>query len=494
VSEHPKAPERRSIDVDVQSLDTRGRTLHGYAAVYNVESGDLGGWTEKIAPGAFAGVMDADVRALLNHDANQVLGRSKSGTLRLADEERGLRFEIDLPDSPLGQNVREAVGRGDIDGASFRFVVGEEEWQDEVRTVTAIKELHDVTVATYGAYPAASVELRTRPNNEPAPEAEKESTVEIEDRQTDGGLAVEDRVAATPARHKGLYAEFRTRGFPGERAEVSWQEYEDRALTWTPSINLVNQVDRQAVPLGFDQRYGFPALGMVAVDSGVTSVIVATQTARSLATAANVVRNIDAIVAKPESSSTVDLVTVPMKQVANVSGAIANVYLENAALQSIIEGDLRLALNEGFDKVFLDTLTASGFQAPGTDTFIASVRKAMTTLMAAGYSPDTLIITPAAAEQLDLLVSGISGGTADYVFAPGQPAPNIWNLTRRVSKTVPASVVMDSTAYGKFYASPASLAAFEQDGGTTNRSLLRLEGHAACGVERQTAAIRIAAA
>jgi HK97 family phage prohead protease len=86
-----KAPEQRTIDVDVESLDTRGRTVHGYAAVYGVLSEDLGGYREQIAPGAFAGVLDADVRALLNHDANEVLGRTKSGTLRLFDEERGLR-------------------------------------------------------------------------------------------------------------------------------------------------------------------------------------------------------------------------------------------------------------------------------------------------------------------------------------------------------------------------------------------------------------------
>src|SRR6266545_6073742 len=110
------APEQRTIDVDVEDIDTRGRTLVGYASVYGAVSGDLGGFRERIAPGAFAGVLDADVRALLNHDPNEVLGRTKSGTLRLADEQRGLRFELDLPDSPLGQNVREAVRRGDVDG------------------------------------------------------------------------------------------------------------------------------------------------------------------------------------------------------------------------------------------------------------------------------------------------------------------------------------------------------------------------------------------
>lgn len=200
MSEHPAAPEQRTIDVDVEALDTRGRTLTGYAAVYGVESHDLGGFREKIAPGAFAGVMGADVRALLNHDPSQVLGRTKSGTLRLADEQRGLRFECDIPDSPLGENVREAVKRGDVDGASFRFKVGEEEWEGDTRTVKTVAELHDVTVATYGAYPDASVELRTRPDSNTAPEAEKDTSMDTENRTEGGGLAVEDRAQVAEER------------------------------------------------------------------------------------------------------------------------------------------------------------------------------------------------------------------------------------------------------------------------------------------------------
>ena len=200
MSDHPVAPEQRTIDVDVEALDTRGRTLTGYAAVYGVESHDLGGFREKIAAGAFASVMGADVRCLLNHDPSQVLGRTKSGTLRLSDEQRGLRFECDLPDSPLGENVRAAVARSDLDGASFRFKVGDEDWDGDTRTVKTVAELHDVTVATYGACPDASVELRTRPNKDNAAEnAEKDTTVDTETRN-EGGLAVEDRAETAEQR------------------------------------------------------------------------------------------------------------------------------------------------------------------------------------------------------------------------------------------------------------------------------------------------------
>lgn len=227
MTERLSAPEQRTIEVDVESLDTRGRTVHGHAAVYGATSEDLGGFRERIAPGAFAGVLAdpaVDVRALLNHDANQVLGRTRSGTLRLFDEARGLRFELDLPDSPLGQNVRTAVDRGDVDGASFRFAVGEEEWAEDVRTVRTVAELRDVTIATYPAYPAAAIELRSRPET-PEPAEREETIMQTEDR-TEGGLAVEDRAeAAEPTMEERI-----TEGLRGVR------KGESRSLTTAAAI------------------------------------------------------------------------------------------------------------------------------------------------------------------------------------------------------------------------------------------------------------------
>jgi len=245
MSEETRAPETRTIDVDVQNIDTRGRTLVGYAAVYGAESRDLGGFTETIRAAAFAGVMDADVRALLNHDPSQVLGRTRSGTLRLSDETRGLRFEVDLPTSPLGDNVREAVKRGDIDGASFRFVVGEEQWEGNRRTIVSVKELQDVTVATYGAYPDASVELRTRPEspnttedtmNTETPEAPSGGlSADERTAPTTGGLRITDRVSVGETR--SLAEQFRADGFPHETATVDFGEF--RAATFTGSVDTL---------------------------------------------------------------------------------------------------------------------------------------------------------------------------------------------------------------------------------------------------------------
>jgi hypothetical protein len=219
------------------------------------------------------------------------------------------------------------------------------------------------------------------------------------------------------------------------------------------------------------------------------------QTARTLPSAATVVRAIDAVTAKPESASTLTVTSVPMKQVAAIVSAIPNVMMEQPTIEQVLGADLRLAINEGLDKVVIDGFAASGFQAPGTDLLLVSIRKAMSTIMLAGYSPDTVILTPAAAEALDVLVTGLTGGTADFVFGAGRFAPGqLFGLNVRISKTVAAPVVVDASAFGRLYSSPISLSSFEMNDGSTNTTLLRLEGHAAFGVERQTAAIRIAAA
>ena len=121
--------------------------------------------------------------------------------------------------------------------------------------------------------------------------------------------------------------------------------------------------------------------------------------------------------------------------------------------------------------------------------------QAITTIQAAGYSPDTLILRPQDAEALDTLRATSTAGEQYFVFTPAQLAPrNIFGLSVRISKTAAAPVIVDSSALGKLYTSPFSLARFEQDAGATNKSTVRLEGHAVFGVERQAAAVRIAAA
>jgi HK97 family phage prohead protease len=501
----PGAVEERSAPQASTAPTIDGRKLRGLVPV-GVESRDMGGWREILDPGALDNVNLDDLIATREHDRSRLLGRHPT-TLTVENRDDGLHWAVDLPNSPAGEDVRVAVERGDLRASSWRQVVARDYWDGDVRHVAEISHLLDVTVTAAPAYAAAAAELRSQPERpdgqeeqtmaETAENTETATAVEnnTEDRAapTTGGLQVEDRVAVTNE-PRGLADEFRHAGFPGEAATIDWQAYEDRAVTWTGSVDNINKARSTAGGLGYDQRYIWQVVPRQAVDAGATSVDVFTQTARSLATAANTVRAIDAVTNKPETGSTLTIVTTALKQVATVQSGIPNIHLEQASFNRVIEQDLRLALSDGLDSLVVGAFAASGFQAPGSDNPLVSYRKAITTLRAAGYAPDTLVLTPAADEALDVMVSGITGGTADFVFAPGQFSSNtFFNMTRVVSKTVPAPVVLDSQAFGTFYAGPVSLARFEENAGKTNTSLVRLETHAVFGVERQTAAVRIAA-
>jgi HK97 family phage prohead protease len=499
----PGSIEERTAPVGAEAPTVDGRRLRGVIP-YGVESRDLGGWREVIDKGALDGADLSDLIATREHDRSKLLGRHPT-TLQTEDRDEGFAWAAELPTSPVGEDVRVAVERGDLRASSWRMVVapGGDRWDGDVRHVHKIARLLDVTVTAAPAYIAAAAELRSQPDPAEGQEdtmaetAEQETTTttDAEDRAAPTGtLRVEDRVTVTNEPPRGLADEFRAAGFPGETATIPWEAYEDRAVTWSGSVDNIAKARNTASDLGYDQRYIWPAFPRQAVDSGVTSVDVASQTARTLASSANTVRAIDAVTNKPETASTLTISSVPMKQVATVQSGIPNVYLESQAISRIVEQDLRLSLNDGLDSLVVAAFAASGFQAPGSDNPLVSYRKAITTLRAAGYNPDLLVLTPAADEALDVMVSGITGGTADFVFAPGQfSSDTFFRMRRVVSKTVAAPVVVDSQAFGTFYAGPVSLARFEENAGKTNTSLVRLETHAVFGVERQTAAVRIAA-
>lgn len=142
------------------------RTLTGYAAVFGAQA-DIGGYfREVIAAGAFATTLQQDdVRALFDHDSGRLLGRKSTGTLRLEEDAKGLRVEIDLPDTSDGRDVAQLVERGDLDGMSFGFIVRKEQWDETVepptRTILDV-ELREVSAVTFPAYADTSLALRSR--------------------------------------------------------------------------------------------------------------------------------------------------------------------------------------------------------------------------------------------------------------------------------------------------------------------------------------------
>lgn len=161
-----KSAEFRAIPTElrVEDLDDAKRIV-GYAAVFNRDSIDLGGFTEEISPGAFAeSIQSDDIRALMNHDPNLILGRTKAGTLRLEEDDIGLRMEIDLPDTQLGRDLAESIRRGDVTGASFGFRTIEDDWNTKDgkphRTLKAAK-LYDTGPVIFPAYSDTSVAVRS---------------------------------------------------------------------------------------------------------------------------------------------------------------------------------------------------------------------------------------------------------------------------------------------------------------------------------------------
>lgn len=180
------------------------KKLIGYAATYNtistpIPTGSGSSFREKIAPGAFDGALasNPDVVMTLNHDRDQVLGRTTAGTLKLTTDKKGLRFECTLPNTTFANDLYENVRAGNMNGCSFAFADVEDEWSegDEsdlrsnrfhlfdsalareadvntlrglydaakqfvLRTIKKFRKLIDVSIVTHPAYPGTTVSAR----------------------------------------------------------------------------------------------------------------------------------------------------------------------------------------------------------------------------------------------------------------------------------------------------------------------------------------------
>lgn len=150
------------------ALDGEGKKVIGYAAVFGSLSQDLGGFIEQVDPAAFARSLKdkSDIRALLDHDSSKILGRTSSGTLRLSTDSRGLKIEVDLPDTTYANDLRAVMARGDVSQMSFGFLVrpGGESWGQttdgkRLRTLTDV-ELIEVSIVSIPAYSETEAILR----------------------------------------------------------------------------------------------------------------------------------------------------------------------------------------------------------------------------------------------------------------------------------------------------------------------------------------------
>ena len=141
--------------------------LAGYGAVYERLSQNLGGFVEKVAHGAFAQTLadNNPVLARYNHDDNQLLGTTEAETLRVASDDTGLPYEVDLPDTSVGRDVAVLAKRGDVRYSSFAFRTLEDSWSvtDQgfpLRTLVKV-QLVDVAPVNNPAYRDTSVGMRS---------------------------------------------------------------------------------------------------------------------------------------------------------------------------------------------------------------------------------------------------------------------------------------------------------------------------------------------
>lgn len=170
------AVERRFAQAGLEIRNNEGgqtATLKGYALRFGSVY-DMGWFTEEVSPTALQNANISDVRVLLNHDPNNILGRTAAGTARVGVDNVGMWYEVDLPDSPIGQNARVAVQRGDVSQSSWGFSLRTDDtgrrtgdkWEmrngKEHRILTDVATVFDASPVTYPANPDTTIAKRSR--------------------------------------------------------------------------------------------------------------------------------------------------------------------------------------------------------------------------------------------------------------------------------------------------------------------------------------------
>lgn len=185
-----RAAVLRGLQVRQEGSD-EGPVITGYAAVFDQESVDLGGFIEVIRRGAFSDVLARgdDIVALWNHDVNYVLGRVSNGTLKLEEDDIGLRYEVRPRRGGWIDDLIESIRRRDVQGNSFSFFVAEggDRWTKRedgtyLREILRVAEVRDVGPVTLPAYRQTIVVARSV--------AERAESLRAQDEARDRALAL----------------------------------------------------------------------------------------------------------------------------------------------------------------------------------------------------------------------------------------------------------------------------------------------------------------
>ena len=165
-----KTPEMELRTITIDEMEYREEedkpVLSGYVVRFNKLSEEMWGFREQVAPGAFLkSLNERKVFSFWNHNSDMVLGNTENDTLKLAEDERGLRFELMLPDTTAGKDARTLIKRGDVKGMSFGFRTVKDQWDESdpkavIRTLQEVR-LYEVSPTAMPAYPQSSVAARS---------------------------------------------------------------------------------------------------------------------------------------------------------------------------------------------------------------------------------------------------------------------------------------------------------------------------------------------
>lgn len=162
--------EIRYLPINYREQEDNKRHVEGYAALFNEESKDLGGFTEVIDSAAFDGVLEiSDVLCFLNHNEDKgLLARATNlqGSLKLQIDDKGLKYSFEAPNTALGDELLEGLKRGDIRNSSFAFIVEKDVFTKKtdgtyLRTILKFKEIADVSPVYKPAYEKTDVAIRS---------------------------------------------------------------------------------------------------------------------------------------------------------------------------------------------------------------------------------------------------------------------------------------------------------------------------------------------
>lgn len=155
--------EQRVNVADFEVRETaEGMSFEGYAAVFNSDSLPLP-FTERIAPGAFKRSLQSrnEVKLLWNHDSGEPLASLRGGTLKLTEDDRGLKVAATLANTTRGRDVSELIRTGVVDSMSFGFSVIKDTWSGDVRTLDSVR-LYEVSIVSSPAYEATAGTVAVR--------------------------------------------------------------------------------------------------------------------------------------------------------------------------------------------------------------------------------------------------------------------------------------------------------------------------------------------